>query len=328
MQLRITAEDPTKGFTLSMGRITRFQAPQGPGVRTDTHLSGSKPTIVGSSYDSLLVKLIVRASSFEAVRLKALRALSDTLIDGVMTNLSVLKGITLSPAFRSGHCSTTWLEANIDDVANTGKLVNSGGTIMSREPYVTASTDSNLSNPAGLGAATILFRKGDGFKAVISDTSDKNGAGEEYLLRFDRVLTNNFPNHVAADVSFVSASEAKSFYINLASTTQTSVASSHHRRAEPDNPKHVGLPFPGQFVELFVEEGDEVREGEVLCVVRQMKMELEVRAPFAGAIKWACEDVEDGETVNEGLLVCELEPAHANGDIKVNGGRLAPWAKL
>jgi biotin carboxyl carrier protein len=88
--------------------------------------------------------------------------------------------------------------------------------------------------------------------------------------------------------------------------------------AAADNATHIALPFPGQFVELLVDEGDRVREGEVLCVVRQMKMELEVRAPWAGTVKWVC-DVEDGETVNEGLLVCELLPEDDRNRRKVVG---------
>jgi len=45
--------------------------------------------------------------------------------------------------------------------------------------------------------------------------------------------------------------------------------------------------------------------GVVLCVVRQTKMELGCRAPYLGTVKWICE-AEEGEQVNEGLLVCEL----------------------
>ncbi len=85
------------------------------------------------------------------------------------------------------------------------------------------------------------------------------------------------------------------------------MASSHHRKGDPSNPNHVVLPFPGTVVELLVEAGDEVQEGEVLMVVRQMKMELEVRAPAAGVLTWVC-DIEEGENAGEGMLVCELEP--------------------
>ena len=323
MQFRVTAEDAQKGFTLSIGRITGFQAPGGPGVRVDTHLSSTKPTTVGSSYDSLLAKLIVRSTSFEGARLKAIRALSDTVITGVTTNLDVLMGIATSNAFAQRSCSTSWLESGLNEMMANRNAVEKQTTLSSRDAYITSTTtnEASLSTTAGLGTTGVLFRKGDAFKMELTEAAranDKSAQREEYLLRVDRVLTNNFPNQLTADVTFATSSAAQTYAMNLTSTTQSSVASSRHRMAAADNATHIALPFPGQFDELLVDEGDKVREGEVLCVIRQMKMELEVRAPWAGTVKWVC-DVEDGETVNEGLLVCELQPQDNQNRRKVVG---------
>lgn len=312
IQLRVTAEDAHKDFTLSMGRITQFQPPTGVGVRVDTHLATAKPTTVGSSFDSLLAKVIVRGSTLEAATAKGLRALNDTTIKGVKTNINVLMGILAHPDFAAQRCSTRWLEAAIEDVIKAGDRLEGNKTFALREPYITSSTsDTSQSGGSSLGNAPLLFRKGDTFKLELKDLSkDKTTAGqaanaEEFLLKIDRVLTNNFPLQLMADTTFQSFSSSKSYSMNLTSSTQTSVASSKHRHADPLNQAHVGLPFPGQFVEMYVDEGDHVAEGELLCVVRQMKMELEVRAPRAGRIKWVCE-AEEGEQVNEGLLICEL----------------------
>ena len=314
IQLRITAEDAEKGFTLSMGRVVQFQYPVGLGVRVDTHQSTTKPTTVGSSYDSLLAKLIVRASSLEDARAKGLRALIDTTIKGVKTNIDVLMGILSHPSFQARQCSTRWLEANLPDIISNGTKLENHAILSLREPYITSTTtsDASSSSTTGLGNATLLFRKGDTFKLHLTDITSKQksapsavAAGQEYLLRVDRVLNNNFPLRLTADATFQSFSSSKSYAMNITSTTQTSVASSRHRRADPTNKTHVALPFPGQFMEMYVEEGDHVTQGELLCVVRQMKMELEVRAPWAGTVKWVCE-AEEGEQVNEGLLLCEL----------------------
>ena len=314
IQLRVTAEEAEKGFTLSMGRVVQFQHPVGLGVRVDTHLSTTKPTTVGSSYDSLLAKIIARGSSLEDARTKGLRALVDTTIKGVKTNIDVLMGILSHPSFQAGRCSTRWLESNLQDVISNGTKLESHGTLSLREPYITSTTtnDASSSSTAGLGNATLLFRKGDTFKLHLTDITSKQksapssvAAGEEYLLRFDRVLNNNFPLRLIADATFQSFSASKSYALTLTSTTQTSVASSRHRRADPTNKTHVALPFPGQFMEIYIETGDRVTQGELLCVVRQMKMELEVRAPWTGTVKWVCE-AEEGEQVNEGLLICEL----------------------
>lgn len=313
IQFRITAEDPEKGFILSMGRVTTFSPPLGtPGVRMDTHVSTSKTTIVGSSYDSLLAKLIVRAPTFDAARRKALRALSDTTMTGVTTNLDLLRGISASKAFEQKSCSTRWLEDSLEDILGASKRSHTQSTLARRGLSVQSSATDGAGNaPAGLGAAGVLFRKGDAFKMELTEAgraNDRSAKREEYLLKVDRVLMNDFPKQLTADMTFSSSSTSQSYAVNFTSTTQTSVASSRHRVATAEDATHIPLPFPGQFVELLVDEGDVVKEGEVLCVVRQMKMELEVRAPWAGTVKWACE-VDEGETVNEGLLVCELVPS-------------------
>ena len=59
-------------------------------------------------------------------------------------------------------------------------------------------------------------------------------------------------------------------------------------------------------MELLVEEGDEVQQGETVAVMRQMKMELEIRANKGGRVCWVYEG-EEGDEVGEGVLVAELE---------------------
>ena len=111
IQLRVTAEDPSNQLSLSIGRITSFRLPFGNGVRVDTALVNDQDNIVGSAFDSLLAKVIVTASSWEATVQKALRALRDTRISGVKTNIEVLHAIVSHPDFLSGQCDTRWLES-------------------------------------------------------------------------------------------------------------------------------------------------------------------------------------------------------------------------
>ncbi|KIW00404.1 uncharacterized protein PV09_08112 [Verruconis gallopava] len=322
IQLRVTAEDAQKDFTLSMGRVTQFQPPIGAGVRVDTHLATTKPTTVGSNFDSLLAKIIVRGSNLQAAIEKGLRALRDTTIKGVKTNIDVLLGILSHSDFRESQCNIKWLESQLSEIIVSGQELEGNKTLSLREPYITSTTSySSQTGAAGLGNAPLLFRKGDTFKLQLKDITmkqssqaGKSATAEEYLLRIDRVLTNNFPIQLMADATFQSFSSSKTYGMNLTSTTQTNVASSKHRHADPTNEAHIRLPFPGQFVEMYVDVGDKVAAGELLCVVRQMKMELEVRAPRQGTIKWVC-DVEEGEQVNEGLLLCELavdEPSNTS----------------
>ncbi|EXJ74871.1 uncharacterized protein A1O5_01567 [Cladophialophora psammophila CBS 110553] len=105
IQLRVTAEDAKKGFTLSMGRISNHKLPEGQGIRVDTHLRRANSTTVGPAYDSLLAKVIVRASTSETTGQKAIRALHDFQITGVQSNIPVLLGVLQSEDFIRGACS-------------------------------------------------------------------------------------------------------------------------------------------------------------------------------------------------------------------------------
>lgn len=314
IQLRVTAEDPAQGFALSMGRITQFHSPGGRGVRIDTHLSGSRNTVVGSSFDSLLAKIIVSAPSREEARLKGLRALSELAVTGVKTNVSVLLGTLASEDFQASRCSTRWLEDNLENIRKLGQSLEASTRATKETAFGSASASDSAAGGAGVGGpSSLLFKKGDSFRVKLSELQEDGGKGpeREHLVVLDRIVNNDFPNLIAGDVSVITdASGAKKkFTASLAASAAGSgLASSHHRKGDPSNPNHIILPFPGTVVELPVEPGDEVREGEVLMVVQQMKMELEVRAPVSGVLNWVC-DVEEGETVGEGMLICEIQPA-------------------
>ena len=107
IQARINAEiTGSDGLTRpSSGTITRFDLPGGPGVRVDT---ASRPgAVVNPAFDSLLAKLIVthRAASFDDARRRLYRALCETMILGVDTNLDVLRNIVSHDGFMAATTS-------------------------------------------------------------------------------------------------------------------------------------------------------------------------------------------------------------------------------
>jgi biotin carboxyl carrier protein len=81
---------------------------------------------------------------------------------------------------------------------------------------------------------------------------------------------------------------------------------SQHRRGYPSDPSHIIIPFAGKLVEVLVDKGDVVKEGDVICVVQQMKMELEVRSARSGRVTWVTQ-AEDGEDIAEGVLAAIVE---------------------
>lgn len=127
-------------------------------------------------------------------------------------------------------------------------------------------------------------------------------------LEITKVLRNDFPTTFSADVAFTPQdAQSQPYTLHLESTTASASAlSTKHRRGSPKDPTHIIIPFSGKLVEVLVDVGDVVKRGDVVCVVKQMKMELEVRAPSSGTITWVTE-AEDDEDVAEGMLAAIVE---------------------
>ena len=129
MECRVNAEDPTGGrFLPSPGTITRFSRTGGFGTRVDAGM-GVGDT-VSQHYDNLLAKVVVWGTDREEARRRMLRALSETVIEGVATNIPAHKAILEHPDFVDGVHSTRWLEERLDfsQLAGTGATVLEAAT--------------------------------------------------------------------------------------------------------------------------------------------------------------------------------------------------------
>lgn len=97
IEFRINGEDPGKGFLPSLGTITKWEVPSGPGVRIDAGFDHGHT--IGSHFDSLLAKLIVTASTREEAIERARRALREFDIGGLATALPFHRAIVDDPNF-------------------------------------------------------------------------------------------------------------------------------------------------------------------------------------------------------------------------------------
>ena len=108
IEVRINAEDPARGFAPAPGRLERFRAPLGPGVRVDTFVEDG--ATIPPYYDSLIAKVAVRDESRDAAIERARRVLAELEVTGIPTTREVALEILDSDAFRSGEYSTSFLE--------------------------------------------------------------------------------------------------------------------------------------------------------------------------------------------------------------------------
>ena len=111
IECRINAEDPSRGFQPSPGRIEVFHPPGGPGVRLDTHVYAGYT--VPPYYDSLLAKLIVQGRDRDEAIRRMHMALESFIIEGVTTTAPFLAKVIMNESFRAGDVDTKFLEREL-----------------------------------------------------------------------------------------------------------------------------------------------------------------------------------------------------------------------
>ncbi|HNT38561.1 MAG TPA: acetyl-CoA carboxylase biotin carboxylase subunit [Rubrivivax sp.] len=107
IECRVNAEDPYK-FTPSPGRITTWHMPGGPGVRVDSHVYANYS--VPPNYDSMIGKIIVHADTREQALARMRTALSETVVEGIQTNIPLHAELMVDAKFVEGGTSIHYLE--------------------------------------------------------------------------------------------------------------------------------------------------------------------------------------------------------------------------
>ena len=113
IECRINAENPYT-FVPSPGRITQYHTPGGPGIRVDSHVYHNY--FVPPHYDSMIGKLIAHGDTREQAIARMRTALSETVVEGIMTNIPLHQDLMHDAAFLQGGASIHYLEKKIADL--------------------------------------------------------------------------------------------------------------------------------------------------------------------------------------------------------------------
>ncbi|KAF5274267.1 hypothetical protein FQR65_LT04385 [Abscondita terminalis] len=109
IQCAVTTEDPAQNFRPDTGRIEAFRAGEGNGIRLDG-ASGFTGAVITPFYDSLLVKVIALAPTFESACSKLRRCLAEFRIRGVKTNIPFLLNVFQHEIFLSAKVDTHFID--------------------------------------------------------------------------------------------------------------------------------------------------------------------------------------------------------------------------
>ncbi len=154
IQCRVTTEDPENKFTPDYGKILAYRSPGGFGIRLDGGM-GYSGAVITPFYDSMLVKVIASAQTYEIAMDRMDRALSEFRIRGVKTNIPFLENVIRHEQFRSGQATTTLIDTTPELFTFHGrrdratKLLNFlGNVIVNGNPHAKAYRPKSVLVPA------------------------------------------------------------------------------------------------------------------------------------------------------------------------------------
>jgi len=310
IESRIYAEDPYRKFLPSIGRLVRYAPPQegqhdGYTVRNDAGVREGDE--ISMYYDPMISKLC----SWAPTRLAAIdgmgRALEDFHIEGLGQNIPFLAAVMDQARFRSGKISTNYIKdefpdgfAGTEPTPEQVDILTAVGAAMQR--VYAARARSSASGLAGPPRADWIVAVGAAKRRV-----KVGGEGDVAvdLLDEDRVLTLTDIDWRPGKPVFKAALNGKAFTVQVAPAAEGFTI--RHRAAKArvlvltprnaelhgklpekqaaDTSKLVLSPMPGLVVSMDVAAGQQVREGEVVCVLEAMKMQNIIRAERDGLVK-------------------------------------------
>ena len=113
VEVRLYAEDPFRGFAPSPGKIELLRLPEGPGVRNDCGVyEGAEVTI---HYDPMLAKLIVWGRDRTQALARLRRALAETRVEGIRTNLALFELLLEDEDFLAGNMDISMLDRKLEN---------------------------------------------------------------------------------------------------------------------------------------------------------------------------------------------------------------------
>ncbi len=332
VESRIYAEDPTRNFLPSTGRLVKYRPPaeghdDGVTVRNDTGVfEGGEISIY---YDPMIAKLVTHAGDrLTAIDAQA-RALDAFYIDGIRHNIPFLASLMQHERWRSGALSTGFIAeeypegfaplvaegetahvmaavaAAVDHIANERKRQISG-QMRTQRPV-----QFQRARTVHLGAQTFEIEIDTGDEAVLvrfpgghahrlesawtpgQPVWDGEIDGEQIAVQVRPILNGYAIAHRGVSV------DARVF-----TRAEGRLAALMPEKKGADTSKSLLCPMPGLVKAINVREGQDVKAGEPLCMVEAMKMENVLRAERDVTIKKI--NAKEGDSLAVDAVIMEF----------------------
>lgn len=314
IEVRLCAEDPDAGFLPAPGRIVRFDAPFGPGVRVESGAVAGG--VVPPEFDSLLAKVIARGSTRAEAIARVAGALREfeVVIAGGATNRGFLLDVLDSREFRAGCVDTGFVDTRAQLPPERRPNANealAAAAILAYQRQRERARAGFFANPGMLSLASVPPSDGQEI--------DLSHAGESYPLQVFAVGGWRYRVHLGAALVAARLVEERPHAARLAIGDREWRVLHDVRedsiRVEIEGHAHTfGLFGAGQVragtpalvVSVAAPEGSIVVAGDRLVVLEAMKSEISVLAPVSGSVREV--RVRRGQQVAAGDLLLVIEP--------------------
>ncbi len=319
IESRIYAEDPYRKFLPSIGRLVRYDPPaEGDhGAYTVRNDAGVREgDEISMFYDPMISKLCTWAPTRIAAVDGMGRALEDFHVEGLGQNIPFLAAVMDQERFRSGKLSTNYIKdefpegfAGTEPTADQVDILTAAAcamhTVMARRQN--NGSRSEWAVLVGHDKRTVTIAETDGGLTLAADGKVLN------LERFDwrpgkpqlkgvlngRAFTVNV---AAAAEGFVIRHRAAKAKVLVLTPRSAELHGKLPEKKAADTSKMIISPMPGLVVSMDVALGQEVKEGEVVCIIEAMKMQNIIRAERDGVVKAVSAKGGDSVAADEVLV--------------------------
>ena len=298
IEARVYAEDPSRDFLPTGGDVLEVTDPSGAGVRVDSGIYAG--TVVGSDYDPMLAKVIAHGAD-RAAALRGLdRALAQTAVLGVVTNVDFLRFLLADPDVAAGRLDTGLLDRRVGDFAapSAGDDEFSAAAAYRWLRFWHEATGDPWSAPTGwrMGekAATVLRLK----SGERTDHVHIVGTPQSATVTVEGGETRSLTATLDGDALMIALDGLRAQYRVADSGHQIWLAGDdgvalleevYEAPVRPDDEQlgnaELVSPMPGSVVAIGVSDGDLVAAGTVVVTVEAMKMEHQLSAPVDGVVE-------------------------------------------
>lgn len=310
VEVRLYAEDPSRGFLPAIGQLTRYREPEDmAGIRIDSgvHEAGE----ISIYYDPMIAKVIGYGATRDAALDHLGAGLDRYVIEGLAHNRQFLRHMIDHPQFRKGDVTTGFIAEEYPQGYIPGAPSDADMLGQMRAVAVQL-VASRLDRMAAIGGAkpeqayrltddagtiTAIWDNAANMVVMGDQVMEINGKPDRDSRRFDGSI-NGTPVamqiwHHAARVEVMLGAHRLAVHI-------LPERISHLQALMPEKTAGSGAveitaPMPGLMTRIMVSVGDQITAGDDVAVIEAMKMENLLKSTETGIVKEVLASA--GETV-------------------------------